>query len=509
MFFKFIECLRLGELVIPAHFATPFVQKIRDMKSSTGKSRTILFFDHTSQLSGGEIALLHLLKHLDREIFVPLVVLGSAGALQRELSAANIETIVMALPQSVVQTRKNSLGAQSLLRFSDGLRIARYALQLSLLARRRGVCLMHTNSLKADLIGGLAARLAGVPVVWHIRDRIADDYLPPKVVRVFRWLCSRVPDGVIANSQATMDTIFPPTRNTKTNKSAAKKPLRRVIYSGVTSRWRSDDNEESRLQMLERREETSDADIVRRSDDNADFMLLRQQDAHRVLDVNAPRIGLIGRISRWKGQHVFVRAMADVHRKYPDARFLIVGAALFGEEEYEKTVRDLASASGLDKVIEWTGFRDDVEQIIETLDIVVHASTISEPFGQVIVQGMAAGKPVVATRGGGVREIVEHGVNGLLVEKNDSQAMSDAISQLLSDPEKARCLGLEAQRSIMRKFTIERTARAAEAMFREVLKAHRRSRRQSEIESAANASARKTSAQIARGQHAREQREKS
>ena len=119
----------------------------------------------------------------------------------------------------------------------------------------------------------------------------------------------------------------------------------------------------------------------------------------------------------------------------------------------------------------------DIEQVLENLDIVVHASTISEPFGQVVVQGMAAGKPVVATAGGGVREIVENNVNGLLVQKNDSRAMSDAILQLLADPEKARCIGLEAQRTVARKFTIERTARAAEALFLDVLKATRQRRR--------------------------------
>lgn len=432
------------------------------MKSSTRKPRPILFFDHTSQMSGGEIALLHLLRHLDKKLFAPIVVLGSMGELQHALKTEGIETIVLPLPASVVQTRKNSLGVQSLLRITDAWKILRYAFQLSRLARRRGVCLLHTNSLKADLIGGVAARLARVPLVWHVRDRIADDYLPHNVVRVFRWLCVWLPDGVIANSQATMNTIFAVSPSRKRTKPKTIKALRRVIYSGVTLRWR-DRNEDLNAHHTDALE------------------LLRLQAPHRVLDVRAPRIGLIGRISRWKGQHVFVSAIADVYAQYPEARFFIVGAPLFGEEEYEKSVREQASASGLDDVLEWTGFRTDIEHVIENLDIVVHASTISEPFGQVVVQGMAAGKPVVATAGGGVREIIEHNVNGLLVQKNSSRAMSDAILQLLADPEKARCIGTEAQRTVVRKFTIERTARGAEALFLDVLKAgrkrHRKKRR--------------------------------
>ena len=69
---------------------------------------------------------------------------------------------------------------------------------------------MHTNSLKAGVYGSLAARLAGVPVVWHVRDRIADDYIPKPAVRIVRTLIRHLADGVIANSTATLETLPPP-----------------------------------------------------------------------------------------------------------------------------------------------------------------------------------------------------------------------------------------------------------------------------------------------------------
>src|SRR4051812_26231978 len=98
------------------------------------------------------------------------------------------------------------------------------------------------------------------------------------------------------------------------------------------------------------------------------------------------------------------RAAAEVLKKFPRARFKVVGAALFAELEYEREVRGLPSELGIADAVEFTGFRDDVRELIADLDLLVHASTSGEPFGQVIVQGMAAAKPIVATNGGGVPE---------------------------------------------------------------------------------------------------------
>lgn len=122
-------------------------------------------------------------------------------------------------------------------------------------------------------------------------------------------------------------------------------------------------------------------------------------------------------------------------------------------------------------MIVWNGW-DSVpmcRKVIDSLDILVHASTVSEPFGQVIVQGMAVGKPVVATDGGGVREVMQHGETGLLVERNSSRALSDAMLQLLSDPQAAHEMGREARRHVVQSFTIEHTARGAESVYQALL----------------------------------------
>jgi glycosyltransferase involved in cell wall biosynthesis len=106
--------------------------------------------------------------------------------------------------------------------------------------------------------------------------------------------------------------------------------------------------------------------------------------------------------------------------------------------------------------------------VIDELDLVVHASTTGEPFGQVIIEGMAAGKPIVATNGGGVPEIVEDGTTGILVPMGDAPAMAEAICRMLADPGKAREMGRRGRQRVESHFTLERTARRVEDVYREI-----------------------------------------
>jgi glycosyltransferase involved in cell wall biosynthesis len=178
---------------------------------------------------------------------------------------------------------------------------------------------------------------------------------------------------------------------------------------------------------------------------------------------------LVGRISPWKGQDVFLRAAAIVRRQFPQARFQVIGSALFGEREYEQGLRAMAHSDGLESAVEFLGFRDDVPDLIARLDVLVHASTTGEPFGQVIIEGMAAAKPLVATRGGAVPEIVVDGTTGLLVPMNDAPKMAEAIATLLSDPDRARAMGLAGRERVAQRFTIARTAEGVQKVYDELL----------------------------------------
>ena len=405
----------------------------------TATPKTILFFDHTAQLGGGEIALLNVVRSIDRSLFSPVVVLGSAGMLHERLLETGVETHLLPIARSVADTRKDTLGVRSLLRIGDMARILFYCVKLSRFIRRRQAAIVHTNSLKADIIGGVAARLAGVPVVWHIRDRIADDYLPLPVVGFFRFLCRVIPNAVIANSHATLDSInLPPQR--RGNKGTTGT----VIYSGTVI-----------------------YDGIKSSGAAAAGPLQNPEAA-----IASPRIGLIGRLAPWKGQHIFIRAASLVVKKFPSCKFQIIGAALFGEDDYERDLRALVKTLGLAGQVEFTGFRSDVADLIRRLDVVVHASTVGEPFGQVVIEAMAASKPVVATRGGGVVEIVMDGVTGILVPMGDAESMAGAILKLIENTDMAREMGDAGKVWVEKCFTIEKTARQMEEVFVELLGCH-------------------------------------
>jgi len=146
-----------------------------------------------------------------------------------------------------------------------------------------------------------------------------------------------------------------------------------------------------------------------------------------------------------------------------------VGGALFGEAEYERQVRSLAESLGISSVVTFTGFRGDVPSVLADMDLIVHASTTGEPFGQVIIEGMAAGKPVIATNGGGVPEIVEDGKTGILVPMGDVQAMVEAIRRVLADPPLAEDMGARGRERVRDHFTIERKARKVEAVYQSML----------------------------------------
>jgi glycosyltransferase involved in cell wall biosynthesis len=172
---------------------------------------------------------------------------------------------------------------------------------------------------------------------------------------------------------------------------------------------------------------------------------------------NPKIVGLVGRICPWKGQHVFVDAAAQVHARWPGTRFRIIGAALFREHDYEVSLHRIVQEHGLEDLVEFVGFQNDIAAAMRSLDILVHASTVGEPFGQVIVQGMACGKPVIATNGGGVPEIVVDGKTGLLIPRNDAPAMAEAICTLLADEQRAKQMGVLGRQRVVERFTIQQS----------------------------------------------------
>lgn len=162
------------------------------------------------------------------------------------------------------------------------------------------------------------------------------------------------------------------------------------------------------------------------------------------LPLDGPLIGMVGRLQRWKGMHVLVEAMPKVLQKYPKAHCVVVGGKHQLEPDYQNYLEERMGGLGLDDQVILAGAQLNVPEWMQAMDVFVHASD-NEPFGIVIVEAMALGKPVVASNSGGPSEIITDGENGLLTPYGDSEALANAILRYLDDWEFARGIRGAAQ----------------------------------------------------------------
>ena len=375
----------------------------------------VIYLDHCAKLSGGEIALARMLPALRPEV-EPLVILGEDGPLVARLEGLGIPVEILPLDPAVRDVRKDTVSSRGA-SLASAARVAPYILELTRTLRLLRPDLVHTNSLKAALYGGVAGRLAQVPVVWHVRDRIAADYLPPAAVGLVRASSRVLPTAVVANSQCTLATLPAARHGAVVDNSVVNDPLPTIRVAPHHGR-----------------------NVI---------------------------IGVVGRLAPWKGQHVFLEAFATALRG-TTTQARIVGSALFGEDDYAASLRRQAEELGIAGQVEFRGFQEDVFAELAELDVLVHCSTSPEPFGQVVVEGMAAGLAVIAAAEGGPAEIVAHGVDGLLVPPRRPDLLADALTRLVANPSLRRSLGAEALLSSAR-FAPETTAQQVLTVYRRVL----------------------------------------
>lgn len=166
-----------------------------------------------------------------------------------------------------------------------------------------------------------------------------------------------------------------------------------------------------------------------------------------------PVIGMVGNLKPWKGQHVFVDAFAQVASRHPAARGLIVGA--HADPGYVEQLRRTLDRHGLGARVVFAGYQSHPIDYMAAMNVVVHASVEPEPFGIVITEAMALGKPVIASAHGGPLDIVEDGVTGFLTEPGEPAALARRVVDLLGSPAVAARLGEAARRRFRVMFTIE------------------------------------------------------
>lgn len=190
-----------------------------------------------------------------------------------------------------------------------------------------------------------------------------------------------------------------------------------------------------------------------------DFGNLRNDPCRVRSEFNIPMdaivVGMIGRLSPGKGHEEILQAakMLSVSSRM-DIRFLVVGGASFGEESYEKKIKDLAAELGLGDRVIFTGFRQDVPRLLACMDIFAFPSH-EESFGLALTEAMAMGIPVVATRSAGVLDIVEENRSGILVSPKNQTQLAEGILRLAVNPEIRQEYGIEGRRRVKKLFSIE------------------------------------------------------
>lgn len=183
----------------------------------------------------------------------------------------------------------------------------------------------------------------------------------------------------------------------------------------------------------------------------------------------APLAGIVGNIKKWKGQEVVIKAMRRMIDTFPDARCLVIGDASENDREYMEHVTGLIASEGLGGSVIITGYRKDVPDLVNCLDVLVHASVEPEPFGRVLLEGMALEKPVISNTIGSGPEIVVDGVTGLLVEPGDEESLAAALTWVFSDPERSREMGRAGRKRLQDLFHISENVKRTEELYLRLL----------------------------------------
>jgi lipopolysaccharide heptosyltransferase II len=166
-------------------------------------------------------------------------------------------------------------------------------------------------------------------------------------------------------------------------------------------------------------------------------------------------VGIIGRLTPIKGHLDFIKAMHKASRSVKDLKIWIVGDAPASKDGYKEQIKVMTRRLGLWHCTEFLGTQKDIPEIVSHLDLLVLATTTQEAFGRVIIEAQAAGVPVIATAVGGVVDIIEDGVTGLLVPPGDPQSMADATVKIFKDPGLASRIAAAAYEKVKDRYTVE------------------------------------------------------
>ncbi len=366
------------------------------------------------ELGGAQQNTLFTVAHLDRRRFRPILIAGEPGLLDREASA---------LPGVAFHQ------VPSLVRPINPLADLLALIKLTLLLARLKPTIVHTHSSKAGILGRLAAKLAGVPIILHSIHGFGFTPSQPQAMQrlliALEHVAARVTTGFISVSDANRRQgmklgLFPADRCT-------------VIRSGIDRAL----FHATQVDRSAKRRELG-------------------------LDPVRPVVGMIAPFKPQKAPLDFVRMAALVHGAKPDTQFLLVG-----DGELRSAVETEIARLSLSGGVHLAGWRRDIPEVMRCLDLLVLTSRW-EGLPRVYLEALASGVPVVGTAVDGAAEVVRDGVNGYLVEPGDVRSLAERVLSLLTRPEEAARMG-RAGLALPDEFDIHEMVRRQEREYERAL----------------------------------------
>lgn len=365
-------------------------------------TKRILYVDiHGVVWGGGQLSLLGILENIDRKRFLPIVALPYEGDLSERIRSLGIEAEI--IPFGTVKNINIFATFFSVIKFC-------------LFIKRKKIDLVHTNALRATFYAGLAAKISGVPLIWHARD-----------LRATRWvdrLLSSLTTHIIAISEIVAERFPWFIRGRQIS----------LIYNGI------------------------DIEKFKPGLKNTQIM------SEFSIDKNMKVIGTVGHLVSRKGQEIFLQVASKILQHLADVKFLVVGEDVHQKGAHKKELEFLAQELKIkDKVI-FTGFRNDIIEMMSVIDVFIFPFK-DEAFGRAVIEAMAMAKPVIAYRHGALTEIIQDNETGLLVTADNPDELAEAIIRLINNPDDAERIGKKARIWVEQNFDLKVTVPKIEALY--------------------------------------------
>lgn len=372
--------------------------------------KKILFYVSSPLWGGAERVLFEVLRsfpieHSSKWLFIIPGEGELASQISTEFPQANL--MILPFPKFFARTSQKSPLKSLIKAVISAPRFINYLQKIKKQIQNFQPSHFYAQGIKAQL---LSTQLKGnFELIWHVHDHFPSH----SFVRHFLGIARKTPRQILSISRSVQSSLLPTLPSSWSSQ-------RRVIHNGVDT---------EKFSLLEQKEKKS----------------------------GQLHFTIVGMLTEWKGQHIFIEAARQILEQYPDCHFSLVGATVYensGQGSYEDQLKNQILSAGLEGKIQMLGALQNTAEHLRNCDVAVHASIKPEPFGLVIIEAMASGLATIAARAGGALEIIDDGKDGLLFEPNNPSELAQKMKQLLESPQLIQTLCRNGRKKVENSFSI-------------------------------------------------------